>query len=376
MPPVMGAGAFVMAEMTNISYLNIVVAALLGATLYYTSLVLRVHFTALKDGLKGVSEESMVPYKTIFKDSYLLIPMAALVALLVKGYSPFLAANSAIAFSFLLSFIKKETRMSPRHLWATLRLSGTNMIMIALACAGAGMVVSIITNTGLGLGLAAVVTNLSSGIHISALILVMITSLVLGMGLPCTPAYVIAITVGGPILLAMGYELLSAHLFVFYFAILAGITPPVCIPAYCAAAISKSKPLQTGFEAFKLSIVGFLIPYVFINNPALLMKGSPVEILVLVIVLVITAAMFAGALSGYLYMKLNWLGRLAAISIAFGLTIVSASQSMASSMLIKLIAASAMIILILKLVHTYFKSRKNVTVTYDQYEQKKQRSIG
>ena len=192
--------------------------------------------------------------------------------------------------------------MTPVRLFDTLRLSGNNMVMIALAWAGAGMVVSIVTNTGLGL--ATVVTNWSGGYSLPALLLVMLTSLILGMGLPCTPAYVIAITVGGPILLAMDYQLLSVHLFVFYFAILAGVTPPVCIPAFCAASIASSKPLQTGFEAFKLSIVGFLIPYVFIHNHALMMKGSIVGILMVTVVLIFAIVLFAGALSGYFIR--NW----------------------------------------------------------------------
>ncbi len=359
MPPVMGAGAFVMAEMTRISYLDIVVAAMLGATLYYLSLVLRVHFTAQKEGLRGVGEDSLVSYRQIFKDSFLLIPMIVLVALLVKGYSPFLAANWAIALSFILSFFKKETMMTPERLWSTLRLSGKNMVMIALACAGAGMVVSIVTNTGLGLGLAAVITNWAGGNSLPALILVMITSLMLGMGLPCTPAYVIAITVGGPIMLAMGYQVLSTHLFVFYFAILAGVTPPVCIPVYCASAIAKSKPLQTGFEAFKLSAVGFLIPYVFVNNSALLMKGSFAEIIVLLIVLIVAIVMLAASLSGYFFIKLNGLLRLATLLTAFFLTFVGASPQLAYSIPVKLISVVAMLSLILKLAYVHL--RRNAT---------------
>ena len=358
MPPIMGAGAFVMAEITRISYLNIIIAAMLGAVLYYISLVLRVHFTALKEDLKGVSKESLVPYKEILKDSYLLLPMVVLVVILVKGFSPFLAANLAIACSFLLSFFKKETRMTPVRLFDTLRLSGNNMVMIALACAGAGMVVSIVTNTGLGLGLATVVTNWSGGHSLPALLLVMLTSLILGMGLPCTPAYVIAITVGGPILLAMNYQLLSVHLFVFYFAILAGVTPPVCIPAFCAASIASSKPLQTGFEAFRLSIVGFLIPYVFIHNHALMMKGSIVEILMVTAMLIIAIVLFAGALSGYLFIKLNGLLRMLTLLIAFALTYVSASPDIINSMPSILMTVTGIIILVL----TLYKKRRDIVV--------------
>lgn len=305
MPPVMGAGAFVMAEITGISYIKIVIAAMLGAILYYVSLIIRVHFSALKNNLEGLTEEGMVSWKQIAKDSYLLIPMIALVVMLLNGYSPFLSANASIAITFLISFVKKENRMTLPVIWEALRLSGTNMIMIALACAGADMVVSIVTHNGLALGIATVITNWSGGHLLPALFLIMITSLVLGMGLPCTPAYIIAITIGGPALMAMGCDILPTHLFVFYFAILAGITPPVCVPAYCAASIAKSKPLETGFEAFKLAIIGFLIPYIFIFNDALLMRGTVAQIITIIVGLVLTMIFTMSSLSGYLFDKIN-----------------------------------------------------------------------
>ncbi len=322
MPPVMGAGAFVMAEITGISYVNIVIAAILGSLLYYLSLILRVHFTARRENLQGLKEEKLVSWKQVLRDSYLLLPMALLVGLLLKGYSPFLSANAAIGAIFLISFLKKETRMTPKRVWETLRLSGQNMIMIALACAGAGMVVSIVTHTGLALGIATVITNWSGGQLLPAMLLIMITSLVLGMGLPCTPAYIIAITIGGPALLAMGVDMLPAHLFVFYFAILAGITPPVCVPAFCAAAIAKSKPLQTGFEAFQLALAGFLIPYVFVFNPALLMEGSIFEILTVIGGLIIAIIFFAGALSAFFFTPMNIPSRLLLFCLAGGVTVL------------------------------------------------------
>ncbi|RLB89139.1 MAG: C4-dicarboxylate ABC transporter permease [Deltaproteobacteria bacterium] len=319
MPPVMGAGAFVMAEITGISYINIVIAAMLGSLLLYASLVIRVHYTAKREKLAGVGEEEMVSYKQILKDSYLLIPMVFLVVMLLKGYSPFLSANAAIAVVFLISFIKKDTRMTPARIFQTLHLSGHNMIMIALACAGAGMVVSIVTHTGLALGIATVITNWSGGHLLPAMLLVMATSLVMGMGLPCTPAYIIAVTIGGPAMLAMGVDMLPAHLFVYYFAVLAGVTPPVCVPAFCAASIAKSKPLQTGFEAFRLALAGFVIPYVFVFNQALLMQGTSLEIITVTLMILIAIIFFAGALSGYLFKPLN-LGYRIGFFILSGLT--------------------------------------------------------
>ncbi len=343
MPPVMGAGAFVMAEITGISYIKIVVAAMLGSILYYVSLVLRVHYTARRQNLAGLDED-LVSYRQILKDSYLLIPMVILVVLLVRGYSPFLSADVSILVTFMISFLKRDTWMTPARIWETLRISGQNMVMIALACAGAGMVVSIVTHTGLALGIATVITNWSGGHLLPALFLIMITSLVLGMGLPCTPAYIIAITIGGPAMLAMNCAMLPSHLFVFYFAILAGITPPVCVPAYCAAAIAGSEPLETGFEAFRLALVGFLIPYVFIFNPALLMRGTVMEILTVMVGLFIVVVLLAASLSGFFNSELRWFGRFILGAAAVLMTIACASPhyintSAARLVLVLLLAA-------------------------------------
>ncbi|MFH1152741.1 MAG: TRAP transporter fused permease subunit [Pseudomonadota bacterium] len=346
MPPVMGAGAFVMAEITGISYIKIAAAAMLGSLFYYASLVLRVHFSALKNNLGGVKEAEMVSWGQILKDSYLLVPMVALVILLLKGFSPFLAATASIAMTFVISFVKKETRMTPARIFETLRLSGYNMIMIALACAGADMVVSIVTHTGLALGIATVITNWSGGLLLPAMFLIMATSLVLGMGLPCTPAYVIAITIGGPALLAMGTQTLPAHLFVFYFAILAGITPPVCVPAYCAASIAGSKPLQTGFEAFQLAIVGFLIPYVFVFNPALLLQGTMMEILTVCVVLFIAVLFFAAALSGFFVHRFHFPGRLLFFVLAFGATVLASMPGIVNQPMVRLASLAFLVIIL------------------------------
>ena len=350
MPPVMGAGAFVMAEITGISYVNIVIAAMLGSLLLYVSMVIRVHFTARKNNLSGVEEENMVSYIQILKDSYLLLPMILLVVMLLKGYSPFLAANAAILMTFIISFVKKETRMTPERIWETLRMAGQNMVMIALACAGAGMVVAVVTHTGLALGIATVITNWSGGQMLPAMLLIMLTSLVMGMGLPCTPAYIIAITIGGPALLAMGAEMLSTHLFVYYFAVLAGVTPPVCVPAFCAASIAKSKPLQTGFEAFKLAMAGFLIPYVFVFNPALLMQGTVLEILTVTGFLLVAILFFAGALSGYFFKVLNTGFRIPLFVLAVVTTYLCARPDLINSPLARVLGVLILAAVAFKLV--------------------------
>ena len=364
MPPVMGAGAFVMAEITGIAYVNIVIAAMLGSLLLYASMVIRVHLMARKANLSGITDKDMVSWNRILKDSYLLLPMILLVILLLKGYSPFLAANAAIVVTFVISFFKKKTRMTPARIWETLRLSGRNMVMIALACAGAGMVVSIVTHTGLALGIATVITNWSGGQMLPALLLIMVTSLVMGMGLPCTPAYIIAITIGGPALLAMGTDMLAAHLFVYYFAVLAGVTPPVCVPAFCAAAIAESRPLQTGFEAFKLALAGFLIPYVFVFNPALLMKGTVMEILTVVLVLIVAIFLFAGALSGYLFRPLNnLLFRLLVLVSAGLVTLVCATPDLVNSYLVRLPATIMVLALMCRPLWERFKAGRTAPIS-------------
>ncbi len=356
MPPVMGAGAFVMAEITGISYLKIIIAAALGAILYYISIGMRVHFTALRDNLSGLRKDQVLPVKDLIKDAYLLIPLAGLVYMLLTGYSPFMAAAIAILISFFISFLKKTTMMTPRRLWDTLKLAGRNMIMIALACAGAGMVVSIVTHTGLGLGIAAVITNWSGGYLFPALLLIMATSLILGMGLPCTPAYIIAITIGGPALSAMGCDLLASHLFVFYFAILASVTPPVCIAAYCGAAIAGSEPLRTGYEALKLALVGFLVPYLFIYNPALLMQGPLIEILTVFILLLFATYFLAAGLSNFFFQRLKYWQRAIVISIGIFLVVINIVPSFYDTVLAVVLVIAVFVNWVLK----QFNLSKNI----------------
>ncbi len=228
--------------------------------------------------------------------------------------------------------------MTPRKIWDTLQLGGQNMIMIALATAGAGMVVSIVTHTGLALGIATVITNWSGGYLFPALLLIMVTSLTLGMGLPCTPAYIIAITIGGPALLAMDCGVLASHMFVYYFAILAGVTPPVCIAAYCGAAIAESKPLETGFESFKLALVAFIVPFVFVYNEGLLMQGNIYGILTVTTLLLICVILSAGALSGYLFREMGIIGRLLTLSTALLAAILCTFREMTHQPLMLLAA--------------------------------------
>jgi len=321
LPPVMGAGAFVMAEITEIPYINICAAAAIGAALYFLSVGMMVHFEAVKQGLPGVDMKEVPPLRGILRNVHLVIPIIGLVYLLVIGYSPFMAAFVSILLAFVTSFFRRKTMMTPKKVLGALEMGGRNMVTVALACIGAGLIISVITNTGIGLALSSVIVAWSGGKLFFTLFLIMVTSLILGMGLPCTPAYIIAVAVGAPALIAMGSDLLAAHLFVFYFAILAAVTPPVAIAAYAAASIAGSDPLKTGFAALKLAVAGFIIPYVFMYNPALLLKGSVLEILTSTLLMVIIVILFAGGLTGCLVGKTGILQRSLLLGVGTGLIV-------------------------------------------------------
>ncbi len=319
MPPIMGAGAFLMAEITHIPYLTICIAAALPAVLYFLSVGTMVHLEALKYRLKGLAEIDAPALSVLIKDAYLILPVIGLLAFMVKGYSPFRAAFVAILIAVAISFFKRKTWMTPGKIVAALEHGAKDMIMIAGACACAGLIVSVLVNTGLALKFSSLVISSSQGIFLIALILIMVSSLILGMGLPTTAAYVLAVAVGGPALIKMGGELLSVHLFVFYFAILACVTPPVALAAYAGASLAKTDPIKTGFEASKLVLAGYLIPYIMIYNPGLMLRGSLTEIALSFALALFTIFSLAMAVEGYSTTgPLNFLER----SLAFVASII------------------------------------------------------
>lgn len=272
MPPIMGAAAFLMAEMTGIAYSHIVVSAILPALLYFTGVWLMIHFEAKQLGLKGL-DASDVPnfFKIMLRNGYLLLPLVTLVVLLMTGSTPSRSAVCAIIVSILVSLIRKEHRISLSGFFDALENGARSTLSVAVACSVAGMIVGVVTLTGLGLKLATNLLALSGGIPIVALIFTMIASIILGMGVPTTANYVIMATITAPIVIKLGVPVLAAHMFVFYFGIVADITPPVALAAYAGSAIAKSNPFKTGVTATRLAITAFLIPYIFALNPALLL---------------------------------------------------------------------------------------------------------
>lgn len=319
MPPIMGAAAFVMAEITRIPYIYIAVAAFPSAVLFYLGVGMMVHFEALKLGLKGVPKKERPSIKKTLRNSYLFLPIVALLFFLLRGYSPLMAAFYSICLIIPVSFLKRGSRMVPKRLIGTLALGAKNAVMIAIACTCAGMIVTVVTHTGLGLAFSSLALTLSQGIFFFVLVFVMMAAIILGIGVPSTAAYILASTLGVPILVRLGADLLAAHLFTYYFAIIACCTPPVAVCAYAGAALAGSDPMKTGFEAFKLAIAGFIVPYMFIYNPVLILKGSPGAILIAFVTAAIGVVAIAAGIEGWLLTRARILERILLIGAGIAL---------------------------------------------------------
>ena len=322
MPPIMGAAAFLMSEMTGIPYSNIIIAAIIPAFLYFTGIMIMVHLEAKRYGLKGLPAEEIPNFfKLMLGYWYLLIPLVVLVTMMMTGYTPARAALVAIVLAIVVSMFRKETRMNFHTFLGALEAGTRNIIGVGVACAVAGMIVGTVTLTGIGLKLANGLLSLSGGNILLALFFTMIASIVLGMGVPTTANYVIMATITAPIVLQLGVDLLPAHMFVFYFGIVADITPPVALAAYAGSAIARSNPLKTGVQATKLAIAAFIIPYIFALNPSLLLLGSePLDIILVTITALIGMTGVAAATEGYLFAKMNPIVRI--ISLVGGLMLI------------------------------------------------------
>lgn len=301
MPPVMGAAAFVISEMTGISYLRICAAALIPAVLYYAGLFTAVHLEAKRTGLRGLTDEEVPKLSyTLRTQGYLAISALVLVYFLaVRLTSPSYAAFWGIISAIVLSFVKPETRLSLKGFLKALEAGAKGALSVVAACAAAGIVVGVVTLTGLGLKFSGMVLSLSHGNLYLTLFFTMIASLVLGMGLPTTAAYIICAILAVPALKNLGINVLGAHLFVFYFAIISAITPPVALAAYAGAGIAKSDPMKTGWTACRIGLAAFIIPYMFVFNQSLLLMGNVGEILWTAFTAFIGVSLLACSTIGY-----------------------------------------------------------------------------
>ena len=318
MPPIMGAAAFLMAEMVGVPYAKIIVRAILPAFLYFLGIFLGVHFKAKKLGLKGLPREELPKWGKLLPKIYLLLPLVLLVYMIVSGQTMAKSAIYATIAAIAVSLINKDDRMTPTKFVNGLENGGKNCISIGIACGIAGIISVCITMTGLGGKLITYVVSLSNGHLIIALFLTMICCIVLGMGVPTTANYIIMASTCAPILInGMGMHVLAANMFVFYFGIVADITPPVALAAYAGSAIAKAPPMKTAFNATRLAIAAFIIPYIFAFNNAMIFVGDDVTVWsVASITISATLGMLsiASGLMGYLIHDLKWISRIALIA--------------------------------------------------------------
>ncbi len=275
MPPIMGAAAFLIAEFTNTPYIEIAKAAAIPACLYFLGIFIEVHFEAKRCGLRGMSRDQLPKIFQVLRErGHLFVPLVAIIYVLVEGYTPTYAALVGLGLSVIAGLLKKATRMSPWDIIIALQAGARGAVGVAMACATAGVIVGVVTLTGIGLKMANGLVDLAGGSLLFTLFFTMITSIVLGMGVPTTANYVITSTIAAPAIVMLGVPVMAAHLFVFYFGIVADITPPVALAAYAGSGIAKSNPFWTGVTATKLAIGAFIVPYIFVFNPAMILIGT------------------------------------------------------------------------------------------------------
>ncbi|MBN2034804.1 MAG: TRAP transporter permease [Deltaproteobacteria bacterium] len=320
MPPVMGAGAFIMADMLGVPYLDVCKAAIIPGSLYFLALFWMVHMEALKAGLRGLSRDELPKVLPVLKaGGHLILPAFLLVWFLVMGYSPMKSGLWAIIAVWVVSFFKKTTRMGWRAVISAMERGATGCLEVALACACAGIVIGCVTQTGLGLKFSGLVVEAAGGSLVLSLVFVMAASLVLGMGLTTSAAYILTVILGGPVLIELGIHPLAAHMFVFYFACLSTITPPVALAAFAGAAIADSRPFSTGFESMRLASVAYLVPYFFVYSPVLIWTGSLGQIGFSVLTAVVGTVALGSGMMGYLVGRLNWGFRILLLAAGLGL---------------------------------------------------------
>jgi TRAP transporter 4TM/12TM fusion protein len=274
--------------------------ALIPALLWFSCFFITLHFEAKRLGLRPVTKEEMPPTGKVLRHLYFFIPILALVYLLIKGYSPMFAGFISLVFLFALTFLRKETRFNLASFIAALEYGIKGALPVAAACAGAGIIVGCVMQSGVGYYLSAALVNLSGGHLFMLLPLVVIVSLLLGMGMVTVGAYIIVSILVSPAMIDMGVTPIAAHLFPFYIAIISAITPPVAVASYAAAGIANAPPWETGMKGIRLALPALLIPFVFITQPSLLLIGTPLSILFTTITTFIGLTCMASALIGYL----------------------------------------------------------------------------
>lgn len=324
LPPVMGASAFIMAETTGVSYGTIALAATLPALLYYLGVMAQVHFRAGRDNLKGVPKADLPRVKEVLKErGHLLIPIVALVFFLFQSIPVSYAAVYTIALTIVVATFRKSTRMGPKEIIEALADGAKQSLSVMAACAVVGIIIGVVSLTSFGSVMTSSIMSIGAGSLFLTLFFTMIASMILGMGLPSIPAYIITATMAAPALANFDIPTLVAHMFVFYFGLFANITPPVALAAFAGAGIAGGDPMRTGFQALKLSLAGFIVPFLFVYNPAMLMIDTTdvavnarefafpawTTIVSITVTSVIGILALSAAVEGYFKTEMNWFWR-------------------------------------------------------------------
>ncbi|MEM7507333.1 MAG: TRAP transporter fused permease subunit [Pseudomonadota bacterium] len=305
MPPIMGAGAFIMAEITGIPYTDLVVAALIPAILYFASIFFMVDFEASRTGMRGMRPDELPRIGDLVRQVYLFLPIVILIGALFSGYSVIRAGTMAIVAAAVVSWLTPY-RMGPREVYEALGNGGRMSIQIITVCACAGLIVGVISLTGVGSRFSALLFDLAEQSKLLALVFAMLISVILGMGMPTTAAYAVAASVVAPGLIEIGITPLVAHFFVFYFAVVSAITPPVALAAYAGAAIAGAEPMRTSITSFRVGLAAFIVPFMFFYSPGLLMEAPWHEILRNLATALVGVYMLAGAVQGWFLGPAGW----------------------------------------------------------------------
>ena len=316
MPPIMGAGAFIMAEIIGVQYAQIAAAAVLPAVAYFLAVFILVHMIAKK---KGLGKDSGVHYegKPILPRVYRLLPIIVLVIMIIMGYSLPRSAIYCTIFSIIIAAISPETRMGPRKLLQTLMDGVRQAANIAIPTAACGIMIGIVVNSGVAVKIAKLIGTSGEGSLFIALLIAALGCLLLGMALPTVAAYLIAVTLFASAIQGLGISALVTNMFIFYFGVVAQITPPVCLASFTAAGIAGASAWKTGWKAFSFAITAFIVPFAFVYRPAILLEGTMVEIIIAYCIVIAATYLLACGIAGYLFRPLKMWERIACYIVAF-----------------------------------------------------------
>ena len=317
LPPIMGAGAFIMAEITGIAYSEIVIAAIIPAVLYFVSIYFMVDKEALKLDMKGLPKEDLPDVAVLLRRVFLFIPIVILIGALFFGYSVIRAGTLSMGAAAVVSWLTPY-RMGVRQILYALEIAARMSLQLVAVCAAAGIIVGVIALTGVGTRFSSLLLGLADQNQVIALFFAMLVSIVLGMGMPTTAAYAVAASVIAPGLQQMGIPALTAHFFIFYYAVMSAITPPVALASYAGAAIARSDPMRTSVESFKLGLAAFIVPFMFFSSPAMLMQGTWGEVLHVFITALLGIFLMTSAVQGWFFGRIGLVLRAVLMAAALG----------------------------------------------------------